>query len=185
MKRITDGERPSRPSRGEKLGLSNELWEVIQSSLAQEAEERCPVSRFIKFLEKATPDTAVLKALTEFDANNERHITKLRQMFGCGDNTLLGMREEETLTLIEVFDRVKLRSPPFRVSRTCLTRCGFRFSAPRWVTRNSVADVCTGFRKFLLDAASCRRATGSLTVPPPSPMILPRPRGGHPALASG
>ena len=108
MKRITDGERPSRPSGGKKLGLSDELWEVIQSSLAQEAEERCPLSRFINFLEKATPDTAVLKALAEFDANNEEHITKLRRMFGCGDNTLLGMREEETLTVIEVFDRVKL-----------------------------------------------------------------------------
>ena len=102
------GERPSRPPEGKELGLSDELWELIRSSFAHEADRRPSVSRFIDFLEEATPDITVLKDLTEFDADSEEHLQKLRHIFQCGDNTLLGMREDETLTVIEVFDRVSL-----------------------------------------------------------------------------
>lgn len=115
MKRIVEGERPSRPPKGEKLGLSDELWKVIQSSLAQEVEERPSVSAFVDFLGRVTPDVTVLKGLAEFDAKSERDIQELRRMFGYGDNTLLGMRENETLVLIEVFDRV---SSPFDTRET-------------------------------------------------------------------
>ena len=51
---------------------------------------------------------AVLKELTKFDTNSEEHINKLRHVFEYGNNTLFGMREEETLIAIEVFDRVNL-----------------------------------------------------------------------------
>jgi len=105
-KRITDGERPTRPPKGKKLGLSDELWEVVQSSLAHKAGERPPVSTFVDLLEDSTPDIAVLEELTEFDANSEEHVQELCRMFECADNALLGMREEETLIVIEVFDRV-------------------------------------------------------------------------------
>jgi len=107
-KMITDGERLPRPPGGKKLGLSDELWEVIQSSLAHKAEERPPVSTFVDFLEHVTPDIAILEGLTEFDANSEEHVQELRRMFEYADNTLLGMREEETLIVVEVFDRVNL-----------------------------------------------------------------------------
>ena len=66
-KKITDGERPPRPPKGKKLGLSDELWEVVQSSLAHEVEERPLVSTFVDFLEDATPDIAVLEELVEQD----------------------------------------------------------------------------------------------------------------------
>ena len=108
IKRIINGERPKRPRKGEKLGLSDELWEVMRSSLAREVEKRPLASIFVGYLEKATPDIAVLKELTKFDANSGGHIRKLRHMFELGDNTLLGMREKETLTVIEVFDQVSL-----------------------------------------------------------------------------
>ena len=107
MQKIADGKRPPRPPKGEKLGLSDEFWEVIQSSLAHEVEKRPPVKTFVEFLEKATPNIAALEQLTEFDANSEDSIQMLRHMFGYGDNTLLGMRENETLTVAEVFDRVR------------------------------------------------------------------------------
>ena len=61
---------------------------------------------FVAFLEKATPDMAMLKELTEFDANSEDDIQKLHNMFEYGDNTLFGMREDKALVVIEVFDRV-------------------------------------------------------------------------------
>ena len=116
MKWIMDGERPMRPQKGKKLGLSDELWEVVQASLAQEPEERPSVAVFVDSLEEATPDTAVLEELAEFDANSEEHIQELRHMLGYGDNTLLGMREEETLVVIEVFDRVNIARHPSRLS---------------------------------------------------------------------
>ena len=106
MKKIIDGERPPRPPEGKDLGLSDKLWEIVRSSLAHEVEKRPSVSAFVDFLEKATPDISMLKELTEFDANSEEHIQMIRHMFGYGDNTLLGMREEETLVVIEVFDQV-------------------------------------------------------------------------------
>ena len=108
MKRIINGEKPQRPRGGRKLGLSDELWEVIQSSLAHEVKKRPLASTFVDSLENATPDIAALKGLTGFDASSQGHIEKLRHMFELGDNTLLGMREEETLTVIEVFDQVSL-----------------------------------------------------------------------------
>ena len=108
MASIITGKRPSRPPKGRDLGLSDELWGVIQSSLTHEVEKRPSASTFVHSLEKATPDIAALKGLTEFDASSQGHIQKLRHVFEYGDNTLLGMREKETLTVIEVFDRVSL-----------------------------------------------------------------------------
>ena len=113
MKKIIDGERPQRPPKGKKFGLSDQFWEIIQSSLVHEAKQRPPVGTFVEFLKKATPDIALVEELTEFDANSEDDIQKLRKMFEeYGDNTLSGMREEETLIVIEVFDRVSFLIPP-------------------------------------------------------------------------
>ena len=106
MKKIIDGERPMRPLGGEVLGFSDELWELVRSSLGAKAEKRPSAPAFVDFLENATPDIAVLEELTEFDADSEEHIQKIHHMFGHGDNALFGMREAETLVVIEVFDRV-------------------------------------------------------------------------------
>ena len=106
--RIVNGERPSRPPEGKKLRLSDGLWELVRTSWAHKVEERPSVSTFIDFLEKIIRDIAVLKELTELDANSEDDIHKLRRVFGYGDNTFLGIRESETLVVIEVFDRVSL-----------------------------------------------------------------------------
>ena len=105
-KSITDGERPPKPSKGKKLGLSNAFWELVQSSWACEAEKRPQVDAFVKFLEQANPSLAMLEELAEFDANFEDDVQKLRRVFAYGDNTLFGMRENETLAVVEVFDRV-------------------------------------------------------------------------------
>ena len=108
IKRIVDGERPSKPSGGKELGLSDELWELVRSSWVREVERRPPVSAFVDLLEKATPDIAALKELVEFDASSKEDVRELYRLFEYGDNTLLGMREEETLVVIEIFDRASL-----------------------------------------------------------------------------
>jgi len=136
MNEIINGERPSRPSRGKELGLSDELWELVRSSWAQEVEERPSVSAFVDFLKKATPDISVLKGLTELDANSEEYTQKIHLVFGYGDNTLLGMREEDALVLIEIFDRVTalLNTPP-RLSN---------ISDPVWIqVLNSSLNIST------------------------------------------
>jgi len=124
IKRIIEGDRPSRPLKGKKLGLSDELWELVQSSWVPEAEERTLLSAFVDLLKKATPDITVLKELTEFDVTSEEDIQKLCHIFDYEDNTLLGMREEDTLVLIEVFDRVSLHSPPLHAYRKFPTSSG-------------------------------------------------------------
>ena len=106
MIRIADGRRPSRPPNGKKLGLSDERWELMQSSLAHEAEGRPPIFTFVTLLEKANPDIAVFGELAQIDAYSDDGIQNLHRMFQYEDNTLLGMRE--TLVVIEVFDRVSL-----------------------------------------------------------------------------
>lgn len=105
-KKITDGERPPRPPKTTRLGLSDELWAMIQSSWASKAEDRPSASAFVELLERANPDMTLLEELENFDANSDDHLAKLEYVFGYGENTLLGMREDETLVLIEVFDRV-------------------------------------------------------------------------------
>ena len=64
------------------------------------------MATFVQFLEEATPDMAVIKELTEFDANSEDDIQKLRKMFEYENNTLFGIREDEALVVVEVLDRV-------------------------------------------------------------------------------
>ena len=105
-RKIAEGERPPRPPKTAKLGLSDELWGVVQSLWAHEAGDRPPLSTLVDLLERANPEIALLEELKEFDANSEDDVTKLRYMFDYADNALLGMREEESLVLIEVFDRV-------------------------------------------------------------------------------
>ena len=169
MMKIMGGKRPSRPPKGTELGLSDELWGIIQSSLAHEVEKRPSVSTFVNFLEKATPDIAALKKLTGFDANSQGDIQKLRRVFEYGDNTLLGMREKESLVVIEVFDQVSPRPLPF--PRIFLTSSGFRRSTPRWTTRVSAPGVCTGFRKSPPGAAFYRRVTASPTAASLNPIL--------------
>jgi len=130
MKKIIDGERPQRPPKAKKLGLSDDLWEAVQSSWVHEAGNRPQVSTFLDILEEVTPDMAALKELTEFDANSEEHVQELRRMFGYDDNTLLGMREEEALVVIEVFDRVNLARHASR-SLNVSDSIWFRSSTPR------------------------------------------------------
>ena len=48
----------------------------------------------------------------EFDVSPKEYIAKLQDMLGFGDKPLLGMQEDETLALIEVFDRVSFTVPP-------------------------------------------------------------------------
>jgi len=108
IKKIINGERPLGPPMGKKLGLSDELWGLVRSSLVHEAEERPPAETFVGLLEKLNPSIAVLEELTEFDANSKKHLQELRRVFEYGDNTLFGMREAETLVVIEVLDRVNL-----------------------------------------------------------------------------
>ena len=107
MKKTMDGERPPRPQKSTILGLSDELWELIQSSWSYEAVDRPPSSTFVDLLERANPDITVLEELTRFDENSDEHVNKLHAIFGYGDNALLGMREEEATVLIEVFDKVR------------------------------------------------------------------------------
>jgi len=59
MRKIVGGERPSRPSATE-LGLSDELWAVIQSSLASEVEKRPMVSVFEDLLGRVGPETVLV-----------------------------------------------------------------------------------------------------------------------------
>jgi len=108
LKKFIDRERPSRPSGGKELGLSDELWELVRSSLGREVEKRPLVRGFVELLEKVNPSVETLEELMEFDANSEKHLQELRCVFEYRDNTLLGMREAETLVVIEVFDRVSL-----------------------------------------------------------------------------
>ena len=73
---------------------------------AHEAVDRPPLSTFVGLLERANPDITLLEELMEFDVGSEDHIKMLRSVFDYGENELLGMREYESLILIEVFDRV-------------------------------------------------------------------------------
>ena len=112
MKKIADGERPSRPPETMKLGLSDELWAVIGSLWAHEAGDRPPLSTFVDLLERANPDIALLEELMEFDGSSEEHIKNLYLVFEYEENTLLGMREYESLVLMGVFNRVGITVPP-------------------------------------------------------------------------
>ena len=109
--KIADGERPSRPPKTTKLGLSDELWAAIQSLWAHDASKRPPLSTLVDLLEGANPEIALFEGLRKFEADSEEHIKNLQRVFDYGDNALLGMREEESLVLIEVFDRVGFTVP--------------------------------------------------------------------------
>jgi hypothetical protein len=104
IRKVAEGGRPPRPPKSTKLGLSDELWAVVQSSWSHEATDRPSLSTFVELLERVNPDIAVLEELTRFDVHSNEHIDKLRAIFEFADNALLGMRENETL--IEVFDKV-------------------------------------------------------------------------------
>ncbi|KAF9641932.1 kinase-like protein [Thelephora ganbajun] len=171
-KRIMDGERPPRPQKTTRLGLSDEFWEVIQCSWAHKIEQRPLVETFVGFLEKATPEIAVLKELTEFDATSTEHIQKFSCMFEYGDNTLLGMREDETLILIEVFDRVlnsslndgQLRSRCLRGLQKVSARCGL-LPKSYWIPSSSLVQQDEAFSAVGRVSSTCQRSVdGRLVV---------------------
>ncbi|KAF9643599.1 kinase-like protein [Thelephora ganbajun] len=172
MMKIMDGEQPPRPQQMTKFGLSDEFWKIIQSSWAYEVYQRPPVGVFVEFLEKATPDIAVLKELTEFDANSTEHIRKFSYMFEYGNNTLLGMREDETLVLIEVFDRVlnsslndgQIRSRCLHGLQKVSARCGL-LPKSYWIPRSSLVQQDGAFSAAGRVSKTCQRSMdGRLVV---------------------
>ena len=83
-------------------------------------KKRPSISTFVDFLEKAIPDIAALKELTGFDANSQGDIKRLRRVFESGNDALLGMREKESLVVIEIFDRVSLLARHLFAPLKCL-----------------------------------------------------------------
>ena len=104
-RKIANGKRPSRPLGTRKLSIPDELWAAIESLWAHEAGDRPPLSSFVDVLERANPDISLLEQLMGSD-NPRENIQTVRSLFDYGENALLGMRECESLILIEVFDRV-------------------------------------------------------------------------------
>lgn len=89
MKKPIDGERPRRPPKGRKLGLSNELWETTQSSLAHEVRERPPVRAFSL--------RVFGEGRHERDPSNSKSSRRIQETtfgsfvtFECGDNSVWG-----------------------------------------------------------------------------------------------
>ncbi|KAF9651283.1 kinase-like protein [Thelephora ganbajun] len=54
MLKVINGERPARPTEAAKLGLTDDLWDLIQSAWAQDAQHRPPVETIIDFLLRVT-----------------------------------------------------------------------------------------------------------------------------------
>lgn len=105
------------------------------ASWRHQVTHRPSSSTFVKLLEGANPDIATLEELTGFDENSEQHTNQLHLIFGYKDNTLFGMRENETLVLIEVFDKVGVFSLPrlatlsLSLSIYCIMNLGFELFA--------------------------------------------------------
>ena len=97
MTKATGGEQLSRPQKATRLGLSDEIWVVVQSLSAFEAEDRSPA--FVDLLERAIAVMASLEEFTRFTRTPTNRL--LRCMYG--DNTLLGMREGWTIVLAAGF----------------------------------------------------------------------------------
>lgn len=49
---IMSGERPARPSEATKLGLTDDLWELIQFAWAEDPTERPSIPTIINFLQE-------------------------------------------------------------------------------------------------------------------------------------
>ena len=175
VRNTIDGERPQRPPKGKKLGLSDEFWEIIQSSLAHETQKRPPAETFVEFLEKTIQDVAMLKELAKFNASSEDDIQKLRKVFECGDNTLVGMQEDEALVVIEVFDRVGFLVRPsgwFQVLNSSLNnsklrsrclrgkvpaRCGL-LPKSYWISHSSLVEPDNDFSATGRVSRTCQRS---------------------------
>ena len=54
MFKVTEGGRPLRPTEATNLGLTDDLWKLIQSAWAQEVELRPPVETIISSLLRAS-----------------------------------------------------------------------------------------------------------------------------------
>ena len=52
--KVISGERPTRPANTAELGLTDELWDLIQSAWAQDVQKRPPVEAIIGFLLQTT-----------------------------------------------------------------------------------------------------------------------------------
>ena len=53
MVKVMNGGRPTRPAEATELGLTDELWDLIRSAWAQDAQHRPPVQRIVDFLLRA------------------------------------------------------------------------------------------------------------------------------------
>lgn len=54
MIKIRKKERPPRPAEATKFGLTDDLWDLIQSAWAQEPDHRPPVEAIVGFLLEAS-----------------------------------------------------------------------------------------------------------------------------------
>ncbi|KAF9789355.1 kinase-like domain-containing protein [Thelephora terrestris] len=169
--KLVDGERPPRPPKASRLGLSNELWAAVQSLWAHEPGDRPPLITFVDLLKRFNPDMGLLEELKEFDANSDKHIEKLNNILHYGDNALFGMREDESLVLIELFDRVlnsslvdeNIRGRCLRGLQKVSARCGL-LPKSYWIAHDSLAQSDEALSATGRISDTCKRSLNGKLV---------------------
>ena len=100
--------RPQRPIELLDIGLSDEVWTLVESSWHHERETRPSISFLLNRLRAATPGISVLEGLEDFDPNSQASIDVLRSILESSVDKIKAadMTHENHVTLIDILDRV-------------------------------------------------------------------------------
>jgi hypothetical protein len=108
MLKVMSGERPKRPNELRKIGLSDEVWRLVELSWQHEREKRPSISFVLSRLRGATPGISILEKLEDFDPNSEESIDVLWSVLESPTSKIIAadMTRENYVALIEILYRV-------------------------------------------------------------------------------
>jgi hypothetical protein len=101
-------ERPQREEELLKVGLSDEVWTLVQLCWHHERDMRPKISFVLNRLRAATPSISILEGLEGFDSASEASIDVLRSALESSVDKVSSadLTHENHVTLIDILDRV-------------------------------------------------------------------------------
>lgn len=110
--RVMKGKRPDRPENASSLGLTSDIWELMQMCWQQYYDDRPNISSVLEYLQRPAPGLSRRErlGLADFDPADESSIDKIRSVLDTQTDMdiLLDCHDLDAIMFIDMLDHVRM-----------------------------------------------------------------------------
>jgi hypothetical protein len=108
--KVINGERPSRPEGSLELGLTDDIWELVQKCWRHDRETRPQISFVLNRLRACAPRIPRHERLSDFDPNSQESIDIVRSILDGPLDVVFApdVTDDNQIKFIEMLDQVRV-----------------------------------------------------------------------------